>query len=107
MARLVAFPLEGGGQVLVEVEEVAGGPVRAAVRPGEMAETAKRTFDEAVGGIRAIAEKVMAQVRDLGPNTVEVEFSVKFSGEAGVILAKTAAEGACTIKLSWNPKAVG
>lgn len=106
MSRLVEFPLSGGGKVLVEVDEATGGPVRAE-RPGEVAETAKKTFDEAVGSIRAIAEKVVAQVRDLGPNTVEVEFSVKFNAEAGVILAKTAGEGACTIKLSWTPKVVG
>ena len=103
MSRLVAFPLKDGGTVVVEVDEATGGPVRAA-RPGEVVETAKKTFDEATSGLRAIAEKVIGQVRDLGPETIEVEFSIKFNAEAGVVLAKAATEGACKVKLAWKAR---
>jgi hypothetical protein len=102
MSRLVAFPLKDGGAVVVEVDEATDGPVRAA-RPGDVVvEIAKKTFDEAASGLRAIAEKVIGQVRDLGPETIEVEFSIKFNAEAGMVLAKASSEGACKVKLAWK-----
>ena len=49
----------------------------------------------------------MRQVTSLGPETVEVEFGVKFNATAGVILASSAVEGNCKVTLSWKPKAAG
>ena len=103
MSTLVAFPLmDQGGQVVVEVDDTAAGPVRAA-RPGEIATTARTTFEEAVAGVRPIAQIILAQLRELGPETVTIELGVKFGTETGVILAKAAAEGTCKVTLTWNP----
>ena len=46
MKRLIEFPLEEGGSIVVEVDEPApeGGVVRAA-RPGEVAAKAGQTFE--------------------------------------------------------------
>jgi len=101
MERLVRFPLEGGGSVVVQVDERQSGPVPAA-SPGEFAAKAKITFEQAVSHLRPIAEAVIQQVKDLGPQKVEIELGISFSAEAGVVLAKTAAEGSCKVTLAWQ-----
>lgn len=103
MSKLISFPMPSRDDVIVEVEEATAGPVRAA-RPGEIVERATKTFGQATSGIRSIAGTVIEQIKDLGPEAIEVTFSVKFNAETGVILAKTAGEGSCTIKLSWKPE---
>ena len=66
---------------------------------------AKQSFEEAVAGIRPIAETIMRQVASLSPESVEVEFGVTFNATAGVILASSSIEGNCKVTLSWKPKA--
>ncbi|WP_304364726.1 CU044_2847 family protein, partial [Streptomyces viridosporus] len=39
----------------------------------------------------------------LKPDTVELEFGVKLTAEAGAIIAKGSAEGHLVVKLSWSP----
>jgi hypothetical protein len=101
MDRLVRFPLGDGGSVIVQVDERQSGPVPAA-NPGEIAAKAKMTFEQAVAQLRPIAKTVVEQVKDLGPNDVEIELGITFSAEAGVVLAKTSAEGSCKVTLSWR-----
>ncbi len=102
MSRLVEFPLEqGGGRVVVEVEEAVAGPARVA-KASEVSEKAVKTFEEAADGIRSIARTVLDRLVDLGPQAVEVELGVKFSATAGVVLAKAASEGNCKITLKWT-----
>jgi hypothetical protein len=101
MTRLVRFPLEDGGSIVVEVDEAVAGPVRAA-KPGEVIATAGETFERAVAGLRPVVEVILRQLRDLGPETVTVELGVKFGGEAGVILAKSTVEAACKVTLAWK-----
>ncbi|MGH2593214.1 MAG: hypothetical protein ACRDGG_06845 [Anaerolineae bacterium] len=47
MKRLIEFPLQAGGSVIVEVDEPAPEGVVRTGRPGEVAEKAKATFEEA------------------------------------------------------------
>ena len=103
MTRLVQFRLEGGDSLYVQVDEEGAGPVPAAT-PGEIAAKAKMTFEEATAKLGPIARAVLAQVENLGPDETSVELGLKFSAEAGVILAKTAAEGTCKISIKWKKK---
>ena len=40
-------------------------------------------------------------LRSLSPDECELEFGVKFAGEAGAVIAKTSTEGHFVVKLSW------
>jgi len=62
-----------------------------------------QSFDALVGGIRPVARAILAQFKDLELDSAEVEFAVKLTANAGIILAGTAAEGSCAIKLTWKP----
>lgn len=105
MKRLVEFPLEEGGSILVEVEELEppSGVVRAA-RPGEVAEKAHQTFETALDGIRPVAATIIKKLRSLHdrPDEIEVEFGLKMSAEAGVIVAAACAEANYKVTLTWK-----
>lgn len=101
MEKLVRFPLESGGSVVVLIEEQESGPVPAA-SPGELAAKAKMSFEQAVAQLRPIAKAVVDQVKDLGPREAKIELGITFSAEAGIILAKTSSQGSCKITLSWR-----
>jgi hypothetical protein len=92
-----------GGVIIVEVDEIIPRGDRLVAREG-VAERATQSFEEAVGGIRPIAETIMRQVAALAPESVSVEFGIKFSAQAGVILASSAVEGNCKVTLNWKPK---
>lgn len=96
---------QGDSMIIVEVEDDL--PKGDKLSSRGTVEKAKQSFEEAVAGIGPIAEAIMRQVTSLGPETVEVEFGVKFNATAGVILASSAVEGNCKVTLSWKPKAAG
>lgn len=97
---LVAFG-EGQAAVVVEVEDKRSGP-QPASRAGEASVKVKKTFEEAVAGIRPIATALFSAVHGLAPEEVEIEFGIKVSVEAGVVLASAASEAHCVVKLKWK-----
>jgi|SRR5262245_12948672 len=105
MKRLVEYPLEDGGIIMVEVDdiEVRGGPARRG-HPSEVAEKATQTFETALGKIRPAAVEIIAQLRDLSepPQTVVVEFGVKLSAAAGAFIASVASEANFKVMLTWK-----
>ena len=105
MKRDIEFK-HGDSIIIVEVEEATPRGDQLGSVGGTVAK-AKQSFEEAVSGIRPIAEAILGQVAALTPESVSVEFGIKFSAQAGVILASSAMEGNCKITLSWKPKATG
>jgi hypothetical protein len=98
---LVEFPTEGGGRIVVEMDRNLAGPIPAST-PGEIAERVKTTFEEVATGMKPLAQTILNQLTDLGPQALTVEFGVKFSAKAGVVLASAAGEGHCKVTLNWN-----
>jgi hypothetical protein len=97
-----AFPLdEGRGTVFIEVDDddevgsinVSRG--RRIVAPS--AHTLEQTFD----AIRPAIEVVGAKLRAMAPERLTVEFGVKFTAEAGAIIARTSGEANFSVKLEW------
>jgi hypothetical protein len=103
--RLVEFPLEGEGTILVEVDEPEpkGGVVQAG-RPGEIAVRASQTFEAALERIKPAAGAIIVKLRGLAnpPDEVEVEFGLKLSAEAGAFIASAGTEANFTVKLTWE-----
>lgn len=99
---LTAFP-SASGDVFVELDDGrTDGPAR--VGRGDTLEQAGQKFEEAVAGIRPIAESLIAQTTQLveAPKSVEIRFGIKLSGEVGVILASSTAEAHVEVKLLWE-----
>lgn len=105
MKRLVAFPLADGSSIVAEVDdpEEGRGTVRVA-RPGEVSETARLTFEEAMGKIRPAAECLIASLRGLAdsPDEVSVQFGINLSAQAGAIIAAAGVQANYTVSLTWK-----
>ncbi|MHB8629614.1 MAG: CU044_2847 family protein [Aggregatilineales bacterium] len=105
--RYVEFPLSGGGTVVVEVDEPGSrGSQEAGLRPGEIAERAGQTFKQALDRIKPTADAILSRLHSLiqKPDEIEVEFGLKLSAEAGMVIASGAVEANYTVRLKWTPK---
>lgn len=107
MKRLIEFPLQGGGTMVVEVDEPEppGGVVKAA-RPGEVAEKAKETLEEALDKIKPAAQSIITKLRGLTdePDEIAVEFGIKLSAAAGAFIASAGVEANYKVTLKWAKK---
>jgi hypothetical protein len=110
MKRLVEFPLQAGGTVVVEVDEPEpeGGTERAA-RPGEVVEKAFGTFEDALSTVRPTVEGLIAKLAALSdpPDQTEVEFGLKLTAKVGAVLASADAEANYKLKLTWKRTSQG
>lgn len=108
MKRLIEFPLEDGGSVIVEVDEVEieGGVVRVA-RPGELAAKAVQTFESALETIAPAAGTILAKLRSLiePPDTINVEFGIKLNADAKAYIASAGVEANYRVTLTWRSAA--
>lgn len=99
--RLVRYELADGGSVIVE-ESVAdrGGLVGA----GDVVETARLRFEEALAGIGPATAAVLNQVATLvdGPDSVALELGFCLKGSVGAVIASTAAEGSFKLTMTWK-----
>ncbi len=105
MKRLIEFPLEGGGSIVVEVEEPEGlGTVPVSRKGAGVPERAQKSFEEALEGIRPAAQVLIAKLRGLHdpPDEIEVEFGLKMNAEAGAIVAAAGVEANYKVKLTWK-----
>ncbi|MFF4346529.1 CU044_2847 family protein [Streptomyces sp. NPDC001530] len=105
MDGLVEFKTDDGAVIVVEgIEDESGS--RLVARGDDGAVRATRTFEGSLEGVRAAAESALRVFRDgnLRPDSVEIEFGVKLTAEAGALIAKSAVEGHLVVKLSWAPE---
>jgi Trypsin-co-occurring domain 1 len=108
-ADLMRMQADDGTSVLIEIEPVDEGFGDIAF-DGAVAR-AKQTLEQTLGDIRAMAFKALDAFRtgdSRRPDTVELEFGVKFKAEAGAaVFAKTAAEGHLVVRLTWSDEPGG
>ena len=103
MGQLIELDLNEGGSVLVEVDESGRGPVTRGRGPTDLVAKAGKSLEEAVGQIGPAAQAIVAQLRRTAdwPDEVEVEFAVKLSTDANVIIARTGGEANFRVSLKW------
>lgn len=105
MKGMAEFSLEGGGSILVEVDETESkeGTVRVARGTDGITEKAQLTFEKSLSKIKPAAESLIASLRDLSysPDEVGVEFGLKLNSKAGAIIASVGAEANFKVTLTW------
>jgi hypothetical protein len=104
--RLIFFPLESGGNVMIEVEDGTGSPVTRGLRPGEVIETVSTSFETAIEAIKPAAIAIANTLRNFAdaPEDLEVEFGLKFAGQAGAFIAAASTEAQFRVKMVWKGK---
>jgi hypothetical protein len=103
--HLVAFKLEDGSHIVVEVDEPElGAPRRGLGHPPGMLEEAKDTFAQALSRIRPATEQVITTLRSLmnKPDEVEMEFGFRLSAVAGVVIASASTEANYKVTVRWK-----
>jgi Trypsin-co-occurring domain 1 len=103
--RVVRVELEPGGPVVlaeVDGEEPDEAHGRAA-SPREVLESGSRSVREAIDTLVVPSARLFVEgLRQVKPSTVEVEFGLKLSGQAGLLFASSSTEGTITVRLAWE-----
>jgi hypothetical protein len=91
---------------LIEVEEAPGGPVTRGLHPSEVIETVGNSFEAVIEAIKPAAVAVARKFRDFAgaPDDVEIEFGLKFAGQAGAFIASASTEAQFRVKMVWKGK---
>jgi hypothetical protein len=106
MKRLVQFSVdpEGTASVWVEVDEpeAEAGTIRVA-REGEIVERAKESFQAALDQVKPAVDLLAQRLNDLNrPAEIGVEFGLKLSAKAGIVLASADSEVTFKVSLRWK-----
>ncbi len=101
--KLIEYTLDDGTTLLVEVEEstsIQGGlvPISADTAPAK----ADRSFKDAIKQIKPTATLLLDQLNELKADEVEVEFGLKLSSTAGIVIASGNIEANYQVTLKWN-----
>jgi hypothetical protein len=104
--RLVKFPLEQGGSVLVEVDDTSAGPAMRGLgkdRP-TVAEQADKTFEQATGAVVPAARSLITRLRAAAdpPDEIGIEFGVQLSAQTGAFIASAAAAANFRVSITWR-----
>ena len=91
--------------ILIELDDSVhvGGMVEVSAASGAVGK-AKKNFEDSLDTIEEVANAVQKKVNSSSskPAEIKVEFGLKFSAEAGAIIAKTAVEAHIKLTLTWK-----
>jgi hypothetical protein len=101
MSELVRFEGPEGSELVVEVADDTPGLELISRREDGIVE-ARRQLRESLESTLPTLRSVVDAAHALAPQEMEIDFGMKFTAEAGVVVAKTAAEGHVAIRLRWT-----
>jgi hypothetical protein len=99
MTAILAFDTPEGESIKIEVDDSRTGPQRVS-RDGQVIEAGRR-LEEVLAQARPTVHAVLASISGLAADEREIEFGIKLTAEAGVVVAKTALEGNFVLRLKW------
>jgi hypothetical protein len=106
--EVIEFSLEDGNAIPVEVDRADYDWNRISSRGGRVhqKDDIPRSFHDALERIRPMADQLVERLRNMAaePESIEVEFGIKLSGEVGALIASTSTEANFTVKLAWSHK---
>ena len=104
MSELLKFDSDDGGTVLVEVADDLRGPVTRGSRTEAAVVDAGESLERVLGQLGPVVKGIVSQLRTAAdwPDEVEIEFAVKVSADANVIIARGGGEANFRIALRWS-----
>jgi len=104
MNKLIEFNVAGGSVVIESSDEATGSVVRGGAT-GLVVEKVGRSMEETLAVIQPVADAAFAACRAMAspPDTVEVEFGLKFDAKVGAVIS-LATQGNFLVKLAWTAK---
>ncbi|GEK01010.1 CU044_2847 family protein [Streptomyces sp. ATE26] len=109
MESISTMVLPDGGEIAFAVEAGAElpageGPVKAG-KVGDAVRRMPQTLQSALDPVRQMTRTVVDQLREVGPEEVEIEFGLNLSGQVGVIVNKGEATAHLKIRMLWRKTA--
>ncbi|GAA1032171.1 hypothetical protein GCM10009557_29810 [Virgisporangium ochraceum] len=101
MVTLARVVLDDGSSILVEAPVPAGGPVKAG-RLGDTIRDLPSTLGTALGPVASMARTVLNQLRQAGPDELQVEFGVELATESGVVITRAQATCHLQVTMTWR-----
>ena len=103
MNEVVEVPLAEGGSILVEVDKVIDGPVVRGRGAAAVSPPLAESLEHVLSGLGPVTRALVSQLRVLtdSPHEIEVEFAVKLSADAKIIIAHAGGEANFRIVLKW------
>jgi Trypsin-co-occurring domain 1 len=108
MKKLIEFELKDKSVVLVEAEgelpeENEDSDIqRRSISPGQVAEVAKKTFEEAFDTVQSATTVIVDKLKGLAADEVEVKFGLKLTSNAGAIFTTVGSEVNFEVTLKWT-----
>jgi uncharacterized protein (DUF39 family) len=105
MTRVLELSTEQGGDIFVEIDDtLVQGNQRIAVSERALEKVAGN-FEGALANIQKISNGLYGALSNLArvPDSATIEFGVKLTGGAGIIIASGTAEANIKVTLSWKP----
>lgn len=105
--KLVQFEIDQGETLLIEVDDPAcDGVVRRSSVNGlqQKLEQSVVRFESAIQIVQTVGNSVVEKMRQLTrqPDEVNIKIGLKFTAEAGAIIAKTSGEGNLELSITWK-----
>lgn len=104
MKKLVEYKLDDGSTVWIEVDEQHSDGMTRASRFGDAVDNAQYLFEDSLSKLKPITKALVSTMTDMGPDEATVEFGVKLSTTAGIVIASANSEVNFTFKLTWKRK---
>lgn len=103
--QIQLFDLDDGGTVAVEVSVPDGHEERISRSTDVIVEHTGRKFSDALRGVESATRDIMNGFAErLKPDELELKFGLKFSAQAGIVLASADTEATLTMKAVWKSK---
>jgi hypothetical protein len=100
MKQLVEYKLENNQSIIVEVDLPEAG-IEQAGRDDQTIGTNKR-FGDVLEQIQPVAQTVFSKLGNLSADEIGVDFGIKLSAKAGIVIASAESEANFTVKLTWK-----
>jgi hypothetical protein len=109
VSQLVKMDLANGGSVLVEVADDSSGRVTRGGRTDDLVASAGASLEHALDQLGPVVQGIVSRLREAAdwPDEVAVEFAIKLSADANVIIARSGGEANFKISLHWTRGATG
>src|SRR5687767_4013275 len=103
MGDVMRFGGSDGDAVLIELADARTDEVRRGGLSTSAVVDASKTLEQVIAQLKPLTEAFASEVRVTdGPEEVELEFAVRMSADANLVIAKTTGEANFRMKLRWS-----
>ncbi|WP_141578796.1 CU044_2847 family protein [Actinomadura sp. WMMA1423] len=103
MPYFIEIPLRDGDSILVEMSENESGLAPVGRRTNDVIERLPESFTASLARVRSFTAEVLDQVGRYPrqPDRVAIEFGLKFSAKAGLVIAEAGGEASLKFVAEW------